>query len=174
MTALDDRGEIIANWWRDNPGEHTWIRTLSGVNLAHPELPQPLSDTDRSRRARKRACEIAVTRGDHIQYAVYANVYTWQYVKGSSKNQAGDPVTPLIDPMLHSAITAAGVKAKERTFHDHINKERMRGLSADDREMVQIQIDYEKNQREAQELHARQMKQLIRMRNERNGNGESK
>jgi hypothetical protein len=145
MTALDDRGEIIADWWRDRPG---------------------MNDSARSRSARRRACEIAVLRGDHIQYAVYHNGYTWQYVQGSTKDRRGDAVTPLIDPMLHSAITAAGVKAKERTFHDHMNKERMRGLSAEDRELVQLQIDFERNRRESEELHARQMRQLIRMRNQ--------
>lgn len=158
MTALDDRGELIADWWRDNPGEHTWNQTLAGVDM---------QDSGKSRCARKRACEIAVMRGDHVQYAVYANEYTWRYVKGSTNSQRGDAVTPLIDPMLHSAVTAAGVKAKERTFHDHMGKERMRGLNAEERELVQIQIDFEKTQRETQELHARQMRQLIRMRNQR-------
>lgn len=160
MTALDDRGEIIANWWRDNPGEHTWQDTLVAVEM---------NDSAKSRAARKRACEIAVMRGDQVQYAVYRNDFTWQYVRGSSAAQRGDPVTPLVDPMLHSTVTAAGVKRKERSFHDHMNKERMRGLNTEDRELVQIQIDFEKNRRETEELHARQMKQLIRMRN-RGGN----
>jgi hypothetical protein len=157
MTTLDDRGEIIADWWREHPGEHTWAKTLAGVHM---------QDSTRSRNARKRACEIAVMRGDHVQYAVYRNGFTWQYVKGSTGASSGDAVTPLIDPMLHSAVTAAGVKAKVRTFHDHMNKERMRGLNSDERELVQLQIDFERNQRETQELHARQMRQLIRMRNQ--------
>jgi hypothetical protein len=157
MTRLDDRGEIIADWWRDNPGEHTWQETLAGVNMR---------DSAKSRAARKRACEIAVMQGDHVQYAVYANHFAWRYVNGSTARTRGDAVTPLIDPMLHSAVTASGVKAKERTFHDHMNKERMRGLAGDERELVQQQIDFEKNRREAEELHARQMRLLIRMRNQ--------
>ena len=160
MTALDDRAEIIANFWRDHPEEHTWRVTLKAVGMR---------DSAKSRAARKRACEIAVMRGDCIAYACYANHDTWQYVKGGTKHHRGDPVTPLVDPMLHASVTASGVKARERTFHDHMNKERMRGLDADDRELVQIQIDFEKNQREAQELHARQTRQLIKMRNQQRG-----
>ena len=71
--------------------------------------------------------------------------------------------------MLHSMATAEGVKAKERTFHDHIAKERMRGLTADERELVQLQIDYEQGRRVEAERHAREMKLLIRMRNQQRG-----
>lgn len=156
MTALDDRGEIIAAWWREHPGEHTWIATLAAVNMR---------DSNKSRAARKRACEIAIFNGDCIQYATYANFNTWQYVKGSTKTQRGDAVTPLVDPMLHSSVTASGVKAKERTFHDHMSKERMRGLNSDERELVQLQIDYEEHKRQEEERHAREMKLIIRMRN---------
>jgi hypothetical protein len=150
MTALDDRGEKIANWWRDNPGEHSWAATLLGVGM---------QDSAKSRAARTRACAISVKRGDQVAYAVYANGCTWKYVA------QGESVADLVDPMLHSSVTAAGVKRKERSFHDHMSKERMHGLNAEERELVQIQIDYEKNRRETEELHARQMKQLVRMRN---------
>src|SRR4029077_8435022 len=85
MTALDDRAEIIADWWRDHPGEHTWGETLRCVHMC---------DSGKSKCARKRACEIAVMRGDQIQYAVYANHNTWRYVQGSTDRQLGDPVTP--------------------------------------------------------------------------------